>query len=339
MIVSRMVVGAALALALALPAAANDSTAELAAGGLVLKKTDHIEMRSEDLYISAKEVRVRYKFANTASQDQKVIVAFPMPDLGGEGFWEGDIGFPTKDPVNILGFRTKVDGVPVKAQVEQKAFVGGKDVTAWLKARGVPVGGLMDGEAVKVLDRLPKADQDEAVRLKLATLEEFDAGKGWERHLAPIWVLRTTYYWEQLFPAGRELLVEHSYKPAVGGTVATMIGSDMSGAAEDMRRYRDSYCVDDSLTAAVRKGRTHSKAKWSNFTEQWIDYILVTGGNWKGPIGDFRLVVDKGEANNLVSFCATGVRKISPTQFEVRKTNWKPDRDLSILILRPVSGE
>ncbi|RYF94972.1 MAG: DUF4424 domain-containing protein, partial [Caulobacteraceae bacterium] len=42
-------------------ALANDSTAELAAGGLVLKKTDSIEMRSEDLYISQKEVVVRYR--------------------------------------------------------------------------------------------------------------------------------------------------------------------------------------------------------------------------------------------------------------------------------------
>jgi hypothetical protein len=69
--------------------------------------------------------------------------------------------------------------------------------------------------------------------------------------------------------------------------------------------------------------------------EQRIAYILKTGANWRAPIGDFRLVVDKGDARNIVSFCATGTRKISPTRFEVRRSNWRPDRDLDILIVRP----
>ena len=43
-------------------------------------------------------------------------------------------------------------------------------------------------------------------------------------------------------------------------------------------------------------------------------------------------MVDKGAPGSLVSFCMDGVRKISPTQFEVRKTNFEPQRDLSILI-------
>ncbi|WP_374309221.1 DUF4424 family protein [Methylocella sp.] len=52
-----------------------------------------------------------------------------------------------------------------------------------------------------------------------------------------------------------------------------------------------------------------------------------------GPIGDFRLAVDKGKADSLVSFCAEGVRKISPTQFEVRRKDYTPDAGLDILIL------
>ena len=40
---------------------------QMTAGGLILKKTDSIEMRSEDLYISQEEVRVSYRFVNTSS--------------------------------------------------------------------------------------------------------------------------------------------------------------------------------------------------------------------------------------------------------------------------------
>ena len=70
--------------------------------------------------------------------------------------------------------------------------------------------------------------------------------------------------------------------------------------------------------------------------EERIAYILKTGANWKGPIRDFRLVVDKGDAKNLVSFCAEGVKKIGPTQFEVRKRDFTPKDDLNILVLKPI---
>ena len=63
------------------PAAANDSTAHLAAGGLVLSRNDAIEMRSEDLFISMDEVRVRYRFHNRTGKDVTTLVAFPLPDI------------------------------------------------------------------------------------------------------------------------------------------------------------------------------------------------------------------------------------------------------------------
>jgi hypothetical protein len=44
-------------------------------------------------------------------------------------------------------------------------------------------------------------------------------------------------------------------------------------------------------------------------------------------------VVDKGKPQNLVSFCAESVKKISPTQFEMKKTNFEPKDDLNILIV------
>ena len=41
-------------------ASANDSVAEMSAGGLVLRESADIEMRSEDLFISSEQVRVDY---------------------------------------------------------------------------------------------------------------------------------------------------------------------------------------------------------------------------------------------------------------------------------------
>lgn len=318
------------------PAAANDSTAELAAGGLILTRSDSIEMRSEDLYVSQEQVIVRYRFLNITPEPVRTVVAFPMPDIGGEGFFESDVGIPSSDPTNLLDFSTRVQGILVNPRVEQKAMAGGMDRTSWLSSRGVPLTSHLSG-AGEALDRLSERDKAEALKLGLATQENYDAGKGWEHHLAPAWVLKTTFHWEQIFPAGREIAVEHRYRPAVGSTVDTIVGGpgwtgpDNNWAREIQRKY----CIDDAFVAAVGRGRkAMNGAGW--YQERRIAYVLKTGANWARPIGDFRLVVDKGAPENLVSFCAEGVKKISPTQFEVRATDFSPSRDLDILILVPV---
>src|SRR3954462_5692982 len=96
---------AAIALATA-PAAANDSTAETRAGGLVLTRSDAIDMVSEDLFVSAEQVRVAYVFRNRTPGDVRVTVAFPMPDrdLSTEQF--EDVAYPGD-------FSTRVDGAAV----------------------------------------------------------------------------------------------------------------------------------------------------------------------------------------------------------------------------------
>ncbi len=329
----KTVLAAVLAALIAAPVLANDSTAELAAGGLVLTKTDAIEMRSEDLFISAEAVRVRYVFLNSSGKPVTTRVAFPMPDLGGEYFFESDTAIPDREaPANILDFRTLVNGKPVVTDVEQRAIANGVDQTAWLMAHGIPLALHLDGVGDR-LDALPRTAQEEAMRLGIVTPQEYDQGKGWERHLTPAWILKTTFHWEQTFPAGTEVVVEHRYRPAIGGSVDTMVGSPDWERDDYARTMRQRYCVDESFVEAVKKGKRGVASM--GYTERRIAYVLKTGGNWAKPIGDFRMVIDKGDTRNLVSFCASGVKKISPTRFGVRKTDWRPEQDLYILLLRP----
>jgi hypothetical protein len=312
-------------------AAANDSSAELSTGGLVLTHSDGVEMRSEDLFISAKAVRVKYRFFNTTAHEVTAVVAFPMPDITVEGE-DDNTAIPTQDPRNILGFSTWVDGRAVTAQVEQKVLKDGVDRTALLRSMGVPLAPHLPSTG-RIMDQLPAAAKQTLLRLNLAAIEEYDAGKGWEKHIAPRWTLKTTYYWRQAFPAGREIVVEHHYKPSVGGTVESQIEIDSLHAQPSYRAYLARYCIDPDLIATVKRTKTTS-ADGVAYSEAWIDYVLKTGGNWKSPIGSFRLVVDKGAADNLISFCGQGVTKISPTQFEMRKTDFRPTSDLAILILQ-----
>ena len=92
----------------AAPALANDTSAELATGGLIFVRNENVEMRSEDLTISAKEVSVRYRFFNTSDKDVTVLVAFPLPEIKIEEP-DQNIAVPTEDPVNFLAFTTTVN--------------------------------------------------------------------------------------------------------------------------------------------------------------------------------------------------------------------------------------
>jgi hypothetical protein len=320
-------------------AMANDSSAELATGGLVLTKNPAIEMRSEDLFISTKAVRVHYVFANTSAKDVTILVAFPMPDVTIEGL-DDNIVVPSQSPTNLLGFVTTVDGQPVQAQVEQKALKNGVDITAYLKGLGIPLAPHLQSTNDR-LDKLPKAVQDALVARTLAIPDDYDDGHGMEHHLSATWTLKTTYYWRQTFPAGRTIDVEHNYTPSVGGTAGTEWGDPTFVGTALYTQGRQRYCIDDDFLAAATRAKASVTATSTNgyMTEQRIDYVLTTGANWKAPIGDFHMIIDKGATANLVSFCGTGVAKISPTQFEVHYTNFTPTKDVAILLLVPVSQQ
>lgn len=308
------------------PVRANDSAAVSAAGGLVLRQERNIDMLSEDLFISAEEVRVRYVFRNRSNRPIRTIVAFPLPDRNLMEHGDGDRGWPRD-------FRTQVDGRPIRMQVEHRAFVGNVEHTALLRQLGVPIDGAEQySQAITIIERLPAAQQRRLESLRL--IEGFNDGG--TRRFQPLWTIRETWYWTQTFPPGRNITVAHRYAPGAGGTVTSALVTEEFRQGEQMQEMRRRYCIDDAFLAGVDRMRARLRSgELVNVGEEWLGYILTTAGNWRSPIGDFRVVIDKGRPQNLVSFCGSGVRQISPTQFEIRRRNWRPDRDLDILILRP----
>jgi len=312
----------AMAAAIAAPAAfANDSTAEKAAGGLVLTRTDAIDMVSEDLYVSPERVRVAYVFRNRTPAPIRTTVAFPMPDRDLHEEHISDVSYPRD-------FQTIVDGRPVTMQVERRAMLNGVDHTAMLAGLGIPVqtGDPDSNVLTRALLRLRPADRRRLIAMGLA------GDGGGELH--PTWTVRETYHWEQVFPAGRDLDVRHSYVPGVGGSAGVALGITEYRASPEGRAEQRRYCTDRAFMTALDRMTIRAPAG-VHATEQRIGYVLRTGANWRSPIGSFRLVVDKVNPAAIVSFCGQGVRRLSPTRFEVRRRNWRPTRDLDALIVTP----
>jgi hypothetical protein len=314
------------------PVLANDTSAELATGGLVFVQNPSVQMRSEQLSVSPSQIEVTYHFLNTGGQPVTNLVAFPLPDITVDNpDWNGVV--PTEDPVNFLAFKTSANGQPVATQVEQKVFAKGIDQTALLQQLGIPLAPQLKA-TYDALDALPKDKWQELIDLGMAETDEYGNtpdGK-MTTHLEPRWTLKTTFFWQQTFPAGQELVIQHRYVPSVGASVGTEIG-DPQAQASEVAAYKTKYCMDASFIAAASQAWQRAHRTNTILGEKRIDYILKTGANWAGPIADFTLTVDKGAPDNLISFCANGVKKLSPTQFQVHYINFTPSADLAVLIL------
>ena len=182
----------------------------------------------------------------------------------------------------------------------------GIDRTRLLRGLGIPLEPYL-GSTDEALDKLPHDEWNALIRLGLAETDEYDAGKGMVTHLEARWTLKTTYYWRQTFPADRELVIEHAYKPSVGRSVGTSIGSPGSANEQWYKDYLRKYCLDRALLATLDRAKKAAGSGFSApYSEERISYVLTTGANWAGGIKDFRIVVDKGAPDRLVSFCGKG---------------------------------
>ncbi|MBU4529929.1 MAG: DUF4424 domain-containing protein [Hoeflea sp.] len=315
-------------------ARANDTTAEMKTGGLVFVQTDAISMVEEKLYISPREVRVEYRFRNITDRDVEALVAFPVPDI--EGGYDRMVAVDPDAGDNFLGFEASQDGVPIKAELQQQAVVHDVDLSAELKAENIP---LMPGAeaTAAALSRLGPQAVERFRGLGLIGIEQWDDGSGMKDHLVPLWTLKSVYWWKTVYPANSEVTVSHRYTTSVGGTVdVTYLDENGEPRGERFAEYEKRYCLDDAMVRIAQKNRKATlETGMPLYVENWISYILMTGNNWAGPIGSFTLTIDKGDTRNVVSFCGEGVTKTGPTTFEMKKTDFYPERDLEILLLVP----
>lgn len=309
----------------AAPALADDSSAALSAGGLVFTRQADIRMAAEDLTLSPKRVKVRYAFVNDGKADIETIVAFPMPDIDVREFWYEPLGTTLDRTPNFMGFALTVDGRTISATPDERAVLDGRDVTAQVKAAGLPVN-IAGSDLVKKLDAL-----DPATRRKLAAegIVEVD---GNDAH--PHWIAKTSFWWHQVFPAGKTVVIEHSYQPVTGQSFF----NGYSLQDEEGARNREQFCIEAATEAAIRAkiaGRDKNGPNGDYLNAFQTGFVLKTANNWKGPIGRFHLTLDKIEAGNVLSLCWGGdLKKTGATTFESVRRDFAPARDIELLVLQ-----
>lgn len=303
---------------------ANDSIARVGAGGIVLLKSDHIKMVEETLEISTKKIRVQYLFRNEAAEDIKTIVAFPLPRRQ----WNPE----NQNTGSLRDFKLKVDGKSTPTMRERKAIFDDRDITAHLHSIG-----LTEKQIFETFGGC--ADDVENVGCDLTQKQraELDKIAGKKNAYHPIWKIDETYYWEQSFPAGKELEVQHEYRPFVGRQYHAPYQRGfefVSGALIAPDGDGSEACVDEStVKTLIRRVKTLAKNKphMVYVSVSDVEYVLGTGRNWKGTIGRFKLRLKKEHADEIVSVCMQGrAQKLDATTLEFNLTDFVPQDRLVV---------
>jgi len=337
------------------PLLANDTSIGIESPGLEVEGNEVIKMVSEDLYISLKEIRVRYIFRNTSKYDVSLKVSFPIPLLSPGGPYNCEERLKHIRGTDPFDFKTSIDGKnlhysnpPTTRAYAGKEYNGEqesfselierhRDVTDLLNKAGIPLT-LNREEVMHVYNLLPQVTKNEFIKAGLITEGEIlEPGEtNWE----PIWGLLTIYSRQQKFPAGKDVIVEHSYKPAPTTRVLSLTDDDIR-----------MYSVDDATQRAFLKKVAHNDNQSLKNPDQplkpgevfydnhYITYILTSAKSWQGPIGTFRLTIDKGDVKNIVSLSMPGIQKTGPTTFSVEKKNFVPERDLDVMFIAPVQPD
>lgn len=336
--------------ALSLPARANDGFGGLTATGLTFGQTDAVQMLEEDLFISIDRVAVDYVFRNATDHDVTGEVIFPLPPIGVFSQWEAMMNLPedvTRD--NLVNFTATLNGKPVAVRIDRIAVVEegfdqewsnatrydtpGRDVTADLARLGLPL--TLDVQAVRdALLALPADARAEVEALGLASYTGTEGSLDNPLDVWASWSLVWRYHWTQTFPAGQEMRISHEYENLPPGG---LFGWDHP-PADYQTDLVAQYCIDEGTSRAMAKAVANPQGdEYGNYgTVYTISYVLRTANSWAGPIGKFRLTLDKGAPENVLSLCASGVRKTGPTTFVVEYTDFVPEKDLEILVLEPL---
>ncbi len=337
----------ALSVLVAAPALANDGFGGLSATGLTFSRTDAVVMESEDLFIGLEKISVDYVFRNTTGEDVTGEVIFPLPPISLWAQLESDQNLPRPVEGNILTFRALVDGAEVPVSVDAIAVIEppweenrplseqydtpGRDVTAELVRLGIPLSADVDRVSA-VLSALPPATRDELTRLDLAEFQE--ASDGMPAQAYPHWSVILRYHWTQTFPAGATVRIHHDYDNRPPGGLFNW----EDPPPDYQRQLVDQYCIDGGTSRAIARTVARPGEDFSMGVAYNLSYVLRTANSWAGPIGNFRLTLDKGDPANVISLCIDGISKTGPTTFVSEKTNYTPERDLEILVVTPFKG-
>ena len=335
------------------PVHADDTTARVGVGGITFLKSADIRMVQENLKISTNNIYVRYRFLNESNKDILTTVAFPLPTYG----WNPGQSQSTANEKPLESFSLKINGKEIKTTKTRRALLIkhvvkngeveetlGRDITKELKATGLSDKQIFETFADSYINRGFHDSLNKQQKINLRKIGAWERGEG----DGPNWKVAATAHWQQLFPANKEIEVEHMYQPFVGNLYSV----PYQGEHQKKRKQQKSdfvydipiildkdpkeACVSEETKQKVNQqiksliGKGTSKG-WVTVYMEDVEFILSTGRNWKGPIGNFTLTIEKKFPDQVISVCFPRKPKvINSTVLEFSQNNYVPQDKLVV---------
>lgn len=294
---------------------ANDSAVGENNGSIEFLQQNEISMAKERLVIASDRINVDYVFINHSAQDITVPVAFPMPAINKSYGQDHSSG--------IANFKISVDGKPIKSTSRWRVMRTNENVE---EMEDVTAKVLQSGWTIPQLIELLEND---------SPFE--NNGEPGSLRLPPEWVndgypqiaVQQYFIWQQSFPAGKEVIIRHSYTPSFSGGVPGNLDGILGGEYSDKCLTPATRKTLKQLDAGIKERNEDGSA---NIGWGILRYILKTGANWKeGVIGDFTLRIHKSHKNEVVVPCFSyPLKQIDPLTLEFKQKNFKPDNNLDI---------
>lgn len=340
-------------LASCVSANANAGWGGITATGLTFSETESVQMVEEDLVIGPDRISVDYVFRNITGQDVTGEVIFPLPPISVKhiGDYYGAV-YDVRNKDNMVDFSVAVDGAPQAVRIDRIAVIEpedaastpaqpydnpGRDVTAIIKRYGFPL--QFDEAAFRSAFR-DLSPQDRASADSEGMIDLSEDGE----HATPLWSIALRYHWTQTFAAGQDVSVHIEYENrSAGGLFVWLDPPEANFTVPAMKALGDLFCIDtqtsmdiyallkDFSGGEMPHNRTEGRLSTLAGGAQFTVFILRTANAWAGPIGRFRLTVDKGDPETVVSLCLEDLKQTSPTTYVFERENYVPDQDLSIL--------
>jgi len=322
-------------------------------GGLVYLNNKDVRIAVEELRISHDLVTVDYTFVNSARRSVAVEIAFPMPLQATGGSDEGP-----EDPE----FKVTVNNQTHMPVTEKVVWYGQppRDVTPLFKEANVSLDEGVPDALMKKLEEIPNKNCNSdrgsspcsrVIQNVAKWHQDFPPGTT-KIHITYKPTVGGDYYFHQASPDRKASLDEQNPSGfGIGNYYLRTIDRDKTGKhvahpyrPGDKWIMRHKFCVDPPFERALNKRIVARDAASTrdyapSLQGYAINYVLETGRHWNGPIGKFRLVVEKKFPDDLVSFCPLGAKKISPTEFEWKATNFEPRGEVSVLFVTAKPGE
>lgn len=253
---------------------ANDSTSHPTSTGIEFIKNDDVSIESETLLLSERSVAVEYDFYNHSSKEVSVKMAFPLPEL--------NTGFDFGGKPSTWNFLVFVNGKKNRdVRIQWRALVNGADKALILQKVGINIENprlndisyqnknLNYSTAACLNYNLNKEDQELLINEGLAYKND-----ELEDCIMPMWIAQATYLWEAKFRPRKITKVKHTYAQWPGSWIC-----------HPKENEADAYDCWEGTKELQKVRKMFGGVSIDTF---FYEYVIHTGGNWKGPIKKFK---------------------------------------------------